>query len=109
MKILWIFLGDHHKIRLYLGVNSMHFWVFYRSMYRMGVFWGGCYNFNFFLFFFWGGGVLEIPVVVFCFVLFFFGGGCTIDAGPEPTYEEKMRVPLPPPHTHTLGLSHDNH
>ena len=27
-----------------------------------------------------------------------------VDAGPEPTYEEKMRVPPP-----LLGLSHDNH
>ena len=28
MKILWIFLGDHHNIRLVLGVISMHFRVF---------------------------------------------------------------------------------
>ena len=28
MKILWIFSGGHHKIGLYLGVISMHFWVF---------------------------------------------------------------------------------
>ena len=28
MKILSIFLGGHHKIRLYLGVISMHFRVF---------------------------------------------------------------------------------
>ena len=27
MKILWIFIGGRHKIRLYLGVISMHFWV----------------------------------------------------------------------------------
>ena len=60
-------------------------------MYRMGVFWGGggCYNFKYF-----GGwgGFLK-------FLFFFFGGGgwCTVDAGPEPTYEEKMRVPSPPP------------
>ena len=27
MKILWIFLGGHYKIRLYLGVISMHFRV----------------------------------------------------------------------------------
>ena len=103
MKILWIFLGDHHKIRLYLGVNSMHFWVFYRSMYRMGVFFfwgGGGVAIISIFFFFGGGGVLEIPVFFFVFFFFFFfGGGCTVDAGPEPTYEEKMRVP--PPHTHT--------
>ena len=29
MKILWIFFWGHHKIGLYLGVISMHFWVFY--------------------------------------------------------------------------------
>ena len=27
-KILWIFLGGHHNIGLYLGVISMHFRVF---------------------------------------------------------------------------------
>ena len=29
MKILWIFLGGHYKIGLYLVVISMHFRVFY--------------------------------------------------------------------------------
>ena len=30
----------------------------------------------------------------------------TVDDGPNPTYEEKVRVPPPPPpHTHTLGHS----
>ena len=28
MKILWIYLGGHHKIGLYLGVISMYFRVF---------------------------------------------------------------------------------
>ena len=28
MKILWIFLGGHHEIGLYLVVISMHFRVF---------------------------------------------------------------------------------
>ena len=28
MKILWIFVWDHHKIGLYLGVMSMYFRVF---------------------------------------------------------------------------------
>ena len=28
MKILWIFIWGHHKIGLYLGVNSLHFRVF---------------------------------------------------------------------------------
>ena len=34
--------------------------------------------------------MLEIPDI------FFWGGGRTVDAGPEPTYGEKMRV-IPPP------------
>ena len=39
--------------------------------------------------------MLEIPDI------FFFGGGgggggVRVDAGPEPTYEEKLRVPTPP-------------
>ena len=29
IKILWIFLGGHHKIRLYLGVISIHFRVLF--------------------------------------------------------------------------------
>ena len=37
MKILWIFLGGHHKIRLYLGVISMHFLVFFKGQ---GTEWG---------------------------------------------------------------------
>ena len=47
-----------------------------------------------FLFFFF------VCLFVFCFVFLFFfwggGGGCTVDAGPEPTNEEKMRVPPTP-------------
>ena len=95
MKILWIFLGDHHKIRLYLGVISMHFGVFFKVNVQNGVFfWGG------------GGGVAIISNILggflkflFFFVCLFvcFFGGCTVDAGPEPTYEEKMRVPPPTP------------
>ena len=41
MKILWNFLGGHHKIGLYLGVISMHFRVL-SSRYRMGDIFGGC-------------------------------------------------------------------
>ena len=37
-------------------------------------------------------GVLDIPN-------FFWRH--TVDAGPNPTYEEKVRVPPPPPPTHT--------
>ena len=36
-------------------------------------------------------GVLDIPDIFW---------RQTVDAGPNPTYEEKVRVP-PPPHTHT--------
>ena len=51
--------GGHHKIRLYLGVISMHFRVFLWSRYRMGVVFGlvkfqmflGCLKF---LIFSWG-------------------------------------------------------
>ena len=28
MQILWIYIWGHHKIRLYLGVISMHFRLF---------------------------------------------------------------------------------
>ena len=45
MKILWIFLGGHHKIGLYLGVISM----FFRSRYRMGNIFGGAKISNIFL------------------------------------------------------------
>ena len=44
-------------------------------------------------------GVLDIPDIFL---------RQTVDAGPNPTYEEKVRVPPPPPppHTHTLTLGH---
>ena len=65
MKILWIFFGGHHKIRLYLGVISMHFRVFSSGQrYRMGDIFRGCLK---------------------CLILF---GGYTVDVGPEPTYDE---------------------
>ena len=42
MKIFLIFLGGHHKIRLFLGVISMHFWVFFKvKVQNVGIFWGG--------------------------------------------------------------------
>ena len=70
MKILWIFLRGHHKIRLYLGVISMHFWVFFIGQgTEWGVFWG-LLKFQIFL------GVLEIPVFfVVVFLCFFLAGG----------------------------------
>ena len=64
MKILWIFLGGHHKIRLYLGVISMHFWVFFKVKVQNGgilgvakisnIFWGFLKSLFYFVFF--GGG-----------------------------------------------------
>ena len=67
MKILWIFLGGHHNIRLYLGVISMHFWVFFKVNVQNGGILGGLLKFQIFL------GVLEI--LIFFLFFFFWGGG----------------------------------
>ena len=64
ITILLIFLGGHHKIRLYLGVISMYFWVFFKVKVQNGLFFmgGGVLKFQIFWgvleisFFFWGGG-----------------------------------------------------
>ena len=73
MTILWIFLGGHHKIRLYLGVISMHFWVFFKVKVQNGGYFWGLLKFQIFL------GFFEIPVFFVFFVcffcLFFLGGG----------------------------------
>ena len=51
MKTLWIFLGGHHKIGLYLGVISMHFMVFSEGQgTEWGIFLGGAKSSNIF----WG-------------------------------------------------------
>ena len=77
-----IFWGANHKVGLYLGVISMHFSVFSLGQgTEWGIFLGVAKISNIF-------GVLEIPDNV---------RGRTVDAGPEPTYVEKMRVPPPPP------------
>ena len=68
MKILWIFLGDHHKIRLYLGVISMHFGVFFKFSVQNGGILGGAIISNIYIYFFFLGGVLK-------FIFFFWGGG----------------------------------
>ena len=58
MNIFW---GGHHKIRLYLGVISMHYWVFFKvKVQNVGIL-GGLLKFRIFM------GVLE--------TLFFKGGG----------------------------------
>ena len=44
--------GGHHKIRLYLGVISMHFGSFFKVKVQNG---------GIFFFFFGGGGVLKFP------------------------------------------------
>ena len=80
LKILWIFLGGHHKIGLYLGVISIHLGFFLRARYRMRDILAVAIISNIF----W---VLEIPDIFW---------GRTVDAGPEPTYTEKIRVGLPP-------------
>ena len=44
MKVLWIFWGDHHKIRLY----SAFYDLFLRPRYKMGDVLWGWYNFEYF-------------------------------------------------------------
>ena len=46
MKILWIFLGGHHKIGLYLGVISMHFRVFLKVKVQNGGYFFGLLKFQ---------------------------------------------------------------
>ena len=49
MKVLWIFLGGHHKIGLDLGVISIHFRVFsYGQGAEWGIFFGVCKILNIF-------------------------------------------------------------
>ena len=59
MNILCIFLGCHHKIRLYLRVISMHFWVFCKVKVQNRGYFGGLLKFQIFF------GVLEISGVFF--------------------------------------------
>ena len=62
MKILWIFLGGHYKIELYLVVISMHLRVFSLGQGTESKYFWGSQNFKYYL------GVLEIPD-------FYLGGG----------------------------------
>ena len=68
MNTLWIFLGCHHKIRLYLRVISMHFWVFFKVKVQNEGYFGGVAKISNI----WG--VLEISVFFFFFFFscFFF-------------------------------------
>ena len=43
----------------------------------------------------------KILIFSGCLIFPIFFWRQTVDAGPNPTYEEKVRVPPPPPHTHT--------
>ena len=77
MKILFISFWGHHKIGLYLWVISMR--VFSQGQGTEWVIFGG-------------GGVVKISNIFGVLEI-----SETVDAGPEPTTEEKMRVPPPPP------------
>ena len=86
IKILWIFFWGSSQNWASLRVISMQFRVFFlRSRYKIGIFLGLLKIKMFF-------GVLKIPDIFW---------GWTVDAGSEPTYAEKIRVPPPPP---PLGL-----
>ena len=79
--------GGHDKISLVVGVSSMYLRVFFKvNVQNENIF--ACQKFQIFF------GVLDIPDIFW---------RQTIDARPNPTYEEKVRVapPPPPPHTHT--------
>ena len=58
MQILWIFLGGHHKTRLFLGSFLFIYRSFLSSMYRTGIFLWVAYLL-FLLFIFFGGGGVE--------------------------------------------------
>ena len=59
MQILWIFLGGHHKTRLFLGSFLFIYRSFLSSMYRTGIFFVGCLFVVFIVYFFWGWGGVE--------------------------------------------------
>ena len=79
-------VGGHDKIGLVLGVSSLLCILGYFLMVNIQN--ENIFAWQKFQIFFW---VLDIPDIVW---------RQTVDAGPNPTYEEKVRVP-PPPHTHT--------
>ena len=78
MKILWIFFRGHHKIWLVWGSFLCNLWSFLRSRYRIGII-------------FWVANISNIFLGFLKSLIFFFG--LTVDAGSEPTYTEKNRVP----------------
>ena len=102
MKILWIFLvlfGGYHKIGLYLGVASMHFWSFFKAIFNIlimtycfegqgtewGILFGVAKNFNLFL------RCLK-------FLIFL---GVNVRCWARAYVWRKNESTPPPPHTHT--------
>ena len=83
MKILWIFLGGHHKIGLVWGSFLCNLGSFLRSMYRIGIFFWVAKNSNIF----WGAWNSW----------YFLGvnGRCWVRAYARVC--GKNRVPTPPP------------
>ena len=71
-------VGGHHTIGLYLGVISMPFRVFS---------YGQSTEWRIFL------GLLKFQIFFGCWKFLIFFLECTVDAAPEPTYEEKMKIP----------------
>ena len=65
--------------------------LFLRSRYRIGIFFWVAKISNIFF------GALEIPDIFL---------GYTVDAGSEPTYAEKIRVPPPPGHRTFIVTTH---
>ena len=84
MNILGIFFWGHPKVGLVLGVISMYLGSFLKvNIQNLDIFLG-CKNFKYFF------GVLQISDIFL---------GWTVDAGSEPTYAEKIRVPPWGPYT----------
>ena len=88
MKILLIFLGVASR-QNWTSFRCL-FYVFKGLFFKVNVQNENIFAWQKFQIFF---GVLDIPDIFW---------RQTVDAGPNPTYEEKVRVPPPPPpHTHT--------
>ena len=91
MNILLIFLGSRQNWTSFRCLFN----VFKGLLFKVNVQNENIFAWQKFQIFF---GVLDIPNIFW---------RQTVDAGPNPTYEEKVRVPPPPhTHTHTLTLGH---
>ena len=78
MKILWIFFGVISKLVYIKGSFLCILGSFLKVKGHNGAYFWGLLKSQIFF------GVVEIPDIFL---------GWTVDAGPEPTYEEKLRVP----------------